>query len=188
MKIVNLKIKGNWREVADSARTTVHMEPGKGEPSSSWKRRMLLSEHSPIRQMLVNAKWLNLPYWISVHFVRHKIGIEHWVRSQRTDRTGKDRNSSPQNAEVEHEFLATYQAVINISRKRLCSQAAKETREAWKMFLEELKTADPDLYHTCVPDCVYRGWCMEFKSCGYHKTEDFRKKLEEYRKGINEPD
>lgn len=161
------------------------MEPGTIEPSSSWKRKMLLAEHSPIRQMFVSAKWINLPYWISVHFVRHKIGIEHWVRTQRSDRTGKNRNLNPQDAEVEHEFLANYQAIINISRKRLCNQSAKETQSAWKLFLNELNKVDNELFKVCVPDCIYRGWCMEYKSCGYHKSNDFKIKLNEYRNGIN---
>ena len=174
--------------MADSARTTVNMDRGKGEPSPTWKRRMLLSEHSPIRQMFISAKWINLPYWVSVHFVRHKIGIEHWVRTQRSDRTGTDRAQNLQSAEVEHEILANYQAVINISRKRLCRQASPETTQAWKAVLEEVKKQDEALYRVCVPDCVYRGWCMEYKSCGYHETADFRKKLEEYREGINPAD
>lgn len=182
---MNLKIKGSWREVADSARTTVNMEPGTKEPSTSWKRRMLLSEHSPIRQMSISAKWVGLPYWVSVHFVRHKIGIEHWVRTQRTDRTGVDRNSNTQDAKVEHEILASYQSVIAISRKRLCKQSAKETQEAWKLFLNEVEKVEPELSKTCVPDCIYRGWCMEYKSCGYHNTPDFTEKLNLYRKGIN---
>lgn len=186
MHITNCKIKGSWREVADSARTTVNMEPGTKEPSDSWKRKMLLSEHSPIRQLMVNAKWAELPYWVSVHLVRHKFGIEHWVRTQRTDRTNEDRGEKPQSASVEHEFLANYQAMISISRKRLCKQASKETTQAWKLVLDEVKKHDPALYKVCVPECVYRGWCPEYKTCGYHKTADFTKKLAEYREGINE--
>jgi hypothetical protein len=182
-----MKIKGNWRDVADSARTTINLEPGTGEPTTSWKRRMLLSEHSPIRQLFISAKWIDLPYWVSVHFVRPKIGIEHWVRTQRTDRTGNDRNSNPQNAKVEHEILASYQAVINISRKRLCTQASKETREAWKILLHEIKQVDDELFKVCVPDCIYRGWCMEYKSCGYHETDNFKQKLAGYRANINAP-
>lgn len=185
MNIKLLKIKGTWREVADSARTTIHKEAGTNEPSSSWKRRMLLSEHSPIRQLFINAKWYNLKYWVSVHLVRHKYGIEHWVRTQRQDRTGLDRNELAQGNNVEHEILASSQAMINISRKRLCTQASKETREAWQSLLEVIKDTEPELYGVCVPDCIYRGWCYEYKSCGYHKTNEYKEKLKKYRDGIN---
>jgi len=186
MKIKFKGTKGTWREVADAARTTIHMEEGQLGPSSHWIRKMLLAEHSPIRKISLKWKWLELPYWVSVHFVRHKIGIEHWVRTQRTDRTGVNRNNLSQGNFVEHEAEANAQAIINISRKRLCTQASKETREAWKAFLESIKEEQPELYSVCVPDCIYRGHCYEYISCGYHKTEDFKKRLKEYRRGINE--
>ena len=90
-----LKVIGSWRDVADAARTTIRLGAGTKEPKPSWKRRILLAEHSPIRKLLVSWKWGNLPYWVSVHFVRHKYGIEHFVSTQRTDRTGEDRRSAP---------------------------------------------------------------------------------------------
>ena len=52
-----LGVKGTWREVANAARTTIHMEEGTKEPSSIWKRRILLAEHSPMEQLLVKCKW-----------------------------------------------------------------------------------------------------------------------------------
>ncbi|MGN0832773.1 MAG: hypothetical protein ACI4RD_03885 [Kiritimatiellia bacterium] len=58
-----LKVKGTWREVADAARTTIRQEEGTKEPRSSWKKRILLAEHSPIRKLCFNWKWLDLPYW-----------------------------------------------------------------------------------------------------------------------------
>jgi len=180
------RTKGTWREVADSANTTINKEAGVKEPSSNWKRRMLLCEHSPIRQLLIKCKWYELKYWVSVHIVRHKFGIEHWVRTQREDRTGQNRDELPQGNSVEHEFLADVQAIINISRKRLCYQASKETREAWQAVLESIIGEQPELYQVCVPDCIYRGWCYEYKSCGYHKTQHYQEKLIEYRNGINE--
>lgn len=186
MKVDFLGIKGTWREVADSANTTINKEAGTKEPSSQWKRRMLLCEHSPIRQILVKCKWYELKSWISVHFVRHKFGIEHWVRTQRTDRTNINRDDLPQGNMVEHEFEANAQSIISISRKRLCNQASKETREAWIAVLQSIKEAQPELYDVCVPDCIYRGWCYEFKSCGYHKTLEFQEKLKRYRSEINE--
>lgn len=185
MKVDLLGIKGTWREVANSARTTIHKEAGEGKPSSAWIRRMLLCEHSPIRQIIIKWKWYDLPYWVSVHFVRHWLGIIHWVRTQRSDRTGVDRTNIGQGALVEHEAEANAQTVINISRKRLCNQASKETREAWIKYLESIKNKEPELYSVCVPDCIYRGWCYEFNSCNYHLTPNWLEKVNEYRKNIN---
>lgn len=182
MKVELIKVKGSWRDVANSANTTINKEAGKKEPSSYWKRRMLLCEHSPIRQLLLKCKWYGLKYWVSVHMVRHKYGIEHWVRTQRTN---VDRDYLPQSKLIEHEIEANAQAIINISRKRLCMCAAKETREAWIAILESIKNEQPELYSVCVPECIYRGWCYERKSCGYHKTENFENKLKKYRAGVN---
>lgn len=185
MKIKLLDVKGTWRSIADAARTTIGMEEGNNEPSSNWKRRMLLCEHSPTRKLHINWKWYELPYWVSTHFVRHKFGIEHWVRTQRTDRTGNDRNNIEQSATVEHECEANAQAIINISRKRLCRQASPETRQAWIEFLTSIEKEQPELVSVCVPDCIYRGWCYEFKSCNYHLTDEYKKELSSYRQDIN---
>jgi len=175
------KAKSVWRDVADAARTTIRMEEGVKEPGSAWKRRILLSEHSPIRQMIVKWKWVNLKYWVSVHFVRHKIGIEHFVSTQRTDRTGVNRDEMPQSALVNHECFANAQALIFISRKRLCRQASPETTAAWRLVLGEVRKCEPELFSVCVPECVYRGFCPEFKSCGYADTPAFAKALAAYR-------
>ena len=186
MKIEFLKRKGTWREIADAARTTIGMEAGEGEPSSNWKRKMLLAEHSPIRKIHINWKWTDLLWWVQTHFTRHKFGVEWWVSTSRSDRTGIDRSTIGQDAPVNVEGEANLQAIINISRKRLCNQASKETREAWKEFLEGLKDIEPELVSVCVPECCYRGWCYEYKSCGFHKTEKFKEMLNEYRRNINE--
>ena len=183
-----LGVKGTWREIADAARTTIGQEGGDKEPSSNWKRRILLAEHSPIRQLLIKWKWNDLKYWVSVHLVRHKLGIEHWVKSQRPDRltgTQVNRDDAPQSTLINHEIEANAQAVINISRKRLCNMAMPETREAWMTGLESMKESEPEVYDVCVPECIYRGHCYEYTSCGYHKTEAYKIRLAEYREGIN---
>jgi hypothetical protein len=185
MEVKFIKVKGTWREVADAARTTIGMEAGENEPSSNWKRKMLLAEHSPIRKIHINWKWINLLWWVQTHFTRHKYGVEWWVSTSRSDRTGVDRSKIGQDAPVNVEGEANPQALINISRKRLCNQASKETREAWKLFLENLKDKEPELYNVCVRDCIYRGWCYEYKSCGFHKTDKFKEQLNNYRKNIN---
>lgn len=175
-----IKFPFKWRDVADAARTTIRMEGGCKEPSSSWKRRMLLAEHSPIRQIIVKWKWHNLMSWVSVHFVRHKMGIEHFVSTQRTDRTGVNRDVAPQATPVDHECFANAQALIFISRKRLCNQASPETRAAWKMVVDAVAEHEPELASVCVPECVYRGFCPEFKPCGYADTAAFKKARAKY--------
>lgn len=58
---------GSWRAVADAARTTVGKEAGEGEPSSTWKRKILLAEHSPIRLLSFHWKWTDMPWWVQTH-------------------------------------------------------------------------------------------------------------------------
>jgi len=185
MKINFLKIKGDWQEVKDAAMTTIGKDAGH-IPSSEWKRRMLLCEHSPIRKLIVKWKWSNLLWWVQTHFTRHHVGVEWHVSTSRTDRTGIDRTEEgSQSNLISVEGEANAQAIINISRKRLCMAASKETREAWLAFLAKLKRYEPELVSISVPDCIYRGHCYEYMSCGYFKTPEYKLELEKYRKGIN---
>jgi hypothetical protein len=109
--------------------------------------------------------------FVSVHLVRHKIGVEHFVESHREDRggTGKECRYSL----VNHAMYINAQELINIMKVRLCKKASKETRELAIAIKEEIKKVDPDLYMYLVPTCVYRnGICPELKSCGFNKTFD----------------
>lgn len=171
----------DWQEVKDACMVTVNKLHGK-MPDSEWKKRILKSEHSPIRQLMFRWRWIGIPYWVSVHFVRHKYGIEHWVSTQRTDRTGEDRGVKPQNSPVNHECLADAQSLINISRRRLCNQASAETRNAWKEVIEKVREVEPEIADCCVRECVYRGFCPEFYSCGYVNTDAYKEELERYQR------
>lgn len=171
-----------WSKVKRSARTTISREGEGTYPSDSWKKNILLAEHSPIRKIKFSWKWTGLKSWVSVHFVRHWLGILHWVTTQRVDRTGVDRDKSPQDTPVEHECEANAQALINISRRRLCSQASPETRKAWQEVKVEVEKNDPILASVMVKECIYRGFCPELYPCGYSETEAYKRELEEYRK------
>ena len=175
-----------WDKVKRSARTTISREGSGKYPTDKWKKQILLAEHSPIRKIKFSWKWTNLKSWVSVHFVRHKFGIEHWVTTQRTDRTGINRDELLQSSLVEHECEADAQALINISRRRLCTQASPETRKAWQEVIEEVRKVDPILASVCRRECVYRGFCPEMYSCEYVKTPQFQEELKEYRKGFEQ--
>lgn len=187
MKIDIFKHEDNWQDVKDSTMNTIGKTTGK-YPTSEWKRKLIMAEHSPIRRIKFYWRWVDLFYWVSVHFVRHKIGIEHWVSTQRTDRTNENRNEKSQNAPVTHACEADAQAMINISRKRLCNCASSETRQAWQEVKNEIAKVEPELASCMVKECVYRGFCPEKigGGCGYVKTEQYKKELDTYREGFDQ--
>lgn len=184
MEVKLTKVKGDWEEVANRARTTVGKEELGKEPSDRFKRRILMAEHSPIRGLIYCFKITNLKSWVATHLVRHHVGVEKWVRTQRTDRTGVDRDELPQGALVEMELEANSQALINMARKKLCSQASPETREVMQEIKKEVSQRDEFLARIMVKECVYRGFCPEMQSCNYDKTPAFEKELQEYRDNI----
>jgi hypothetical protein len=164
MKTQIVKIKGDWEEVVSDCRATVGKPPLGHEPSTEFKRKILISEHSPIRDILVKWKWHNIKSWVATHWVRHK--WECFVKTQRTDRTGIDRDKLPQDAPVDFTGDANAQALIDTMRKRLCHTAAPETREYAEDFKRALRAIEPELSDVLVPNCCYRGFCPEMQSCG----------------------
>ena len=176
----------SWKRVLNAARRTVGKAPIDKEPSERFKKKILLAEHSPIRLLEYDWSWNDIQQWITAHFVRHHEGCEKFVHTQRVDRNealkGLKRDDLPQGLLNDMDMTANAQAFINISRKRLCNCASKETREAWQLVIDRLKEIDPVLASVCVPECIYRGFCPEFdRCCGYCFTESFKKRLGEYR-------
>ncbi len=74
------------------------------------------------------------------------------------------------------------EAIINMSRKRLCAKASAETREIWEAVIEKVSECDPDLAKHCVKPCVHCGFCREAKPCGYMNTRIYEKQREDYLK------
>lgn len=159
-----LKIKGDWQEVVDDCRSTVGKPPLGREPSAEFRRKILIAEHSPIRSMSVKWRWPGIKSWVATHWVRHK--WECFVRSQRSDRTGVDRDKLPQDAPVDFTGEANAQALIDTMRKRLCYQASPETRAYAEDLKAKLRDVQPELSDVLVPNCVYRCGCPEMQSCG----------------------
>lgn len=173
----------SWNRVLNAARRTIGKKATSKEPSNSWKAKILLAEHSPIRLLEFEWGWEKIRQWVSVHLVRHHEGVEKFVHSQRADRRELpcDRDHLFQGAKNDMDMTANAQALINISRKRCCSCASKETRDAWNMVLDELEKKDPILRSKCVRECVYRGFCPEWMSkCNYWKSDSFKRNRASY--------
>lgn len=181
---VKCEIVSGWEWAKRAALKTMGLKPKTKEPTDSWKAKMLLAEHSPIRNVTYYISFTNIRQWVSVHIVRHWLGFIPFVHTQREDRRVLDcsRDELPQGSLNDMDVMANAQALINISRKRLCNKASKETREAWEKAKEAVGKVDPIMADKMVRNCVYRGFCPELECCGYCNTKKFQEELENYRK------
>lgn len=121
--------------------------------------------HSPIRTQMFTVEMIDIPTFVSVHFVRHKHGVEHYVRSNRDDRGGN--GTEDRNTPVNHLMLCNAQALINMARKRLCSKAHKTTVEVMAAIKSQVSLVDPTLAKYLIPECEYRNGCHEQRPCGH---------------------
>lgn len=148
-------------QVQRAAQMTTH-----GQPIRAGLRSWYRTEHSPVR---VRYFWIELheiPTFVSVHLTRHKIGVDHFVQSMRDDRGGKGDDVVTRNTPVNHGLMINAQAIITMSRKRLCLASSKKTVAVWSKLRREMAEVDKDLADFMVPECVYRnGVCPEFKEC-----------------------
>lgn len=176
-----------WKRALNEARRTVGKDPLDKEPSRLWKLKSLIAEHSQIKLVEYTIHFRNLRQWVGVHLLRHMFVLP-FIHSQRADRRVLDvpRDELPQGTPNDQDFVVNAQTLINMARKRLCHCASKETQEAFKMAQEKIREIDPETASVMVPNCIYRGFCPEVKSCGYYKTEAYKKELEQYRNLIVE--
>lgn len=142
-------------------------------PNNEWLVKLVKAEHSPIRELHFGIR-MEIPYWVSVHFVRHHIGVNHYVQTQRNDRQSKyDRNDAPQGQIISHIMSINAQELIFMAHKRLCAQASKETRQVMKMICDEVIKVAPYMKDVLVPLCEYRnGVCTEMFPCGKYKSRE----------------
>lgn len=135
-------------------------------PTDEWKRMILKSEHSPIRTLWFAYK-LEVAYYISVHYCRHKYGVEHFVQSQRDDRNDNPipRAEKPQGEMVSHILYVNAQELMFMARRRLCNQASKETREVMEEIVRQTLEVCPQMEGLLVPNCKYLHHCPEPFPC-----------------------
>lgn len=159
----------DWTRVKNHCRTTVNKEFTDISPSSTFKKELLISEHSPIRLIEIDWSWEDIYSWVSVHWSRHK--FEKFISTQRDDRKEHDipRGKMPQDTLVKFDGYANMQSLIDVFRKRLCYQASPETRELAENFKYALHLTKPELADVLVPNCIYRCGCPEFEKtrCGW---------------------
>lgn len=155
----------SWQLAADAARTTVWKSALDHEPSDKFKANLLCCEHSPLRCVMYRIDMRNIPSFVSVHFVRHKYGVEHFVSSNRPDRNGGNEDVGRWTP-VNHMMVVNAQELLYMARRRLCRLAARETRWVMELIKAAVEKIDPVVADFLVPMCVYRGSCHEMFPCG----------------------
>lgn len=169
MKITIKNFNVNWLDIKNACRQTVSMGDSKLEPTSEWKRKLLICRHSPLRIGSVLWKSEDIPFYVMGHIVKHNVGCTPFVSTSREDRTGVPRNERKQTDFVNMQMTANIEALINISERRLCTCADPTTRQYWEAVLEAIKEYDEDVYFACVPQCVRYGACVEpFSHCNFY--------------------
>ena len=204
---VNVIQETPWSRALNAARRTIGKPPLNKEPSDNWRKMVIMAEHSPIKLVEYLISFKDLRQWVGVHLLRHEHMLP-FIHSQRVDRredidsltervmsiieedvksdeSFNKRDYLFQGEPNDQDFVVNAQTLINISRKRLCHCASKETREAWVAVKEAIKEFDPIRASFMVPNCIYRGRCPEMNTCGYYKTDKFKKELDEYWNLIN---
>lgn len=137
-------------------------------PTSEFIRKLLIARHSPIRELLFSYVIRDIPYWVSVHMVRHHVGFQPYVQSQRNDRQSEyDREKAPQDAPITMRVTINAEALLNLANKRLCMKASPETRDVVQRMCKLAEKVMPEFKGLFVPMCEYHnGRCDEVQPCG----------------------
>lgn len=165
VRLIEYPNDGDWDEVRRRALVTMGLTKFTTPTTFEWKQKMLDCRHSPIRYLRFSF-YLELPTWVSVHYVRH-IHMQPYVASQRNDRQNNyDRNAARQDAPVRCIFDINAEELMIIMNKRLCNLAAPETKYVAQLMRQEVIKACPEFEPYMVPMCVYHGGtCHEMRSC-----------------------
>ena len=158
----------------DSMRIVRGKDPKHELPSLETFYKMCIARHSSIRSVKYRIYIEDIPYYNHVHLVRHHVGVEPHVYSQRDDKgiyEHTDRDLKPQGELINMYLDVSIESMINIAMKRLCYRSHRSTQE----FVEKLKCAfifdgddfDKILGKLLVRPCSwYPGLCAELKPCG----------------------
>ena len=155
-------------------------------PTSDFVRRLLVARHSPIRELRFSYVIRDVPYWVSVHLVRHHVGFQPYVQSQRNDRQNDyDRTKAPQGTPVTMRVTLNAEALLNLANKRLCAKASPETREVVQRMCALAEKVMPEFKGLFVPMCEYHGGrCDEVQPCGKAAKREL-KEMEPVQSGVD---
>jgi hypothetical protein len=166
VEILRHPTEEDWQRCKMLALNTIGKRYAGSEVTHFWKCKILRAQHSPIRTLMFTIR-MEVPYWVSVHFVRHKFGVEHYVSSQRNDRQTKyDRTKAPQGEMVTHIMDINAQELMQMAGMRLCRQASVETQRVMTEIRDAVVQTNPEFADFLQPKCAFLKECNEMVPCG----------------------
>lgn len=166
IELLQYPTENDWMMVKRCALVTIGKQPVT-PPNADWKHDILEARHSPIRELKFVFYLHDVPSWVATHLVRHHVGCQPYVKSQRNDRQAEyDRNAARQDAPVDMIWSMNAEALMTIANKRLCKQASEETRNVVKTMCKLVLEVCPEFEGLLVPMCRYHGGvCHEMYPC-----------------------
>lgn len=166
IEVLEYPTEKDWLAAKRRALVTVGKTPI-NPPDYDWKVKMLKCRHSPIRKLNFSFYITNVPYWLQTELVRHHIGIEKYVKSQRDDRNDNEipRGKKPQDAPVNMIIDVNAESLLTLMNKRLCGCATKEMQKLMMMIRKEVIKTNQEFERFMVPMCLHLRGCNEFVSC-----------------------
>ena len=178
---ITIKRLTSWDEVYDSALFTQRKEPNGKKPTSKWKLKTCYAQHSVLRDLIFTIKIEDVESQIISHLIRHqKEFTQPYVQTLREDLTGIPSDTVTRLTKNGVKFTLNAKSIIDISRVRLCNKASIDTRLVWKAVIEELRKIEPELTQICVPQCVEKGFCQEYQTCGFDESIKFEEERSKF--------
>jgi len=128
--------------------------------------------HSPMRAVEYRFYFNEIPSHNTVHFIRHHVGVQPYVKSQRDDRNAGwsvPRKDKPQGEPISMMFDINVNSLLDMAKARLCNQADKDTKAIMKQMrrcLENGDEYDKEVAYYMRPPCKWYKQCFEFEPCG----------------------
>lgn len=171
ISLIEYPIEKDWIECKRRCLVTVGKNKIINVPDMEWKKKILVARHSPIRYLRFSFLLEDIPYYVSVHLVRH-IHAQPYVQTQRNDKQTKfERTKAPQDNPVNMILDCNAEEWMTICNKRLCKLADTATRELVQMMALIVERECPEFEGLLVPMCKYHGGvCHEMFPCGGIKS------------------
>ena len=162
------KFDVDWLAIKDACMQTISKQ-AKTTPQKEWRRKLIISRHSPIRRGIISWKWDNIPFYVMGHYVRHHVATTPYVSTSRSDRSDvTDRSERRQTDNVSMQVDTNVQGLIDMAEKRLCTQSDTITREYMEALKDEIAKYDEDVAWALAPSGIYKCGCPEkFGNCTY---------------------